>query len=169
MDKSFPCREDLHKSAYLPKSPTRLGSIFVGTLFSCSVYSQWTFTGDGLASYRPMDMDPSGPSYRARWALFLSSSIAPFTPFGPSLFEKESQLGWRLKNYRLTIQCSWVDGWNDGVDGDKVNGMTVGKAEVIRYTNVWQVVRKHLWRMTHVVFWLVFISDRSVVSSFVFL
>ena len=72
-------------------------------------------------------MGPSGPSYRARRASFLSSSVAPFTPFGLSLFEKEGQLGWRLKNYRLTVQCSWVDDWNDVVDGDKVNGMTVEK------------------------------------------
>ena len=110
-------------------------------------------------------MDPSGPSYRVRRASFLSSSIAPFTLFGPSLFEKEGQLGWRLNNYRLTVQCSWVDGWDDGMDGDKVNGMTVRKAEVVRYTKVWQVVRKHLWRITHVVFWLVFTLDRSVASS----
>ena len=72
-------------------------------------------------------MGPSGPSYRARRASFLSSSVAPFTPFGLSLFKKEGQLGWRLKNYRLTVQCSWVDDWNDVVDGDKVNGMTVEK------------------------------------------
>ena len=74
VDKSFPYREDLYLSTYLPESPMCLGSIFVGTLFSRSVYSQWTFTGDGLASYRIMDMDLSGPSYKARQASFLSSS-----------------------------------------------------------------------------------------------
>ena len=115
-----------------------------------------------------MDVDPSGPSYRARRASFLSSSVAPFTHFGPSLFEKDGQLGWQLKNYRLTVQCSLVDGWNDGVNSDKVNGLMIGKAEVVRYTKVWQADRKHLWRITRVIFWLVFISDRSVASSSVY-
>ena len=91
--------------------PRALGSIFVGTLFSCSAYSPWTFTGNWFASPRPMGIDPSGPSYRARQASFLSSSVAPFTPFGSSLFEKGGQLGRRLKNYRMTIRCPWVDGW----------------------------------------------------------
>ena len=91
--------------------PCALGSIFVGTLFSCSAYSPWTFTGNWFASPWPMGIDPSGPSYRARQASFLSSSVAPFTPFGSSLFEKGGQLGRRLKNYRMTIRCPWVDGW----------------------------------------------------------
>ena len=110
-------------------------------------------------------MDPSGPSYRVRRASFLSSSVVPFTLFGPSLFEKDGQLGWQLNNYRLTVQCSWVDGWDDRMDGDKVNGMMIRKAEVVKYTKVWQVVLKHLWRMTRVIFWLVFTSDWSVASS----
>ena len=38
---------------------------------------------------------------------------------------KWGQLGWRSNNYRLTIRCSWVDGWNIGVNGDKLNGMTI--------------------------------------------
>ena len=88
----------------------------------------------------------------------------PLHPFWSVVTVKEGQLGWRLKNYRLTVQCSWVNGWNDWVNGDKVNGLTVENADVIRCTNIWQVVRKHLWRMTHVVFLLVFISDRSVTS-----
>ena len=121
----------------------------LGLYFRCSVYSQWTFIRDELASFRPMDMDSSGPSHRARRASFLSSSVAPFTPFGSSLFEKRSQLGWRSNNYRLTVQCSWVEGWNIGVNDDKLNGMTVEmsawtvtrlmgwlfeKTEVVRYT-----------------------------------
>ena len=33
----------------------------------------------GLPFYGPMDMDPSGPFYKACRALFLSSTVAPFT------------------------------------------------------------------------------------------
>ena len=51
------------------------------------------FIGNGFASPRPMDMDLSGPSYKARQASFLSSSVAPFTPFGLSLFEKGANWG----------------------------------------------------------------------------
>ena len=57
-----------------------------------------------------------------------------------SLFEKGGQLGWRLNNYRLTIQCSWVDGWNNEVDGDKLNGMTVEMTG-------WTVTRLMGWRL----------------------
>ena len=38
---------------------------------------------------------------------------------------KGGQLGWRSNNHKLTVQCSWVDGWNIGVNGDRLNGMTV--------------------------------------------
>ena len=114
-----------------------------------------------------MELDSSDPSHKARRASFLSFSVAPFTHFGPSSFEKGGQLGWWSNNYRLTVQCSWVDGWNIGVNGDKLNGMTVemsawtvtslmgwrfGKTEVVRYTKFWRVAQKHLWRMTHVIF-----------------
>ena len=44
-------------------------------------------------------------------------------------------------------------------------GWRFGKTEVVRYKKFWQVAQKHLWRMTRVVFQLVFISDRSVASS----
>ena len=44
-------------------------------------------------------------------------------------------------------------------------GWRFGKTEVVRYTKFWQVAQKHLWRLTRVVFRLVFILDRSVVSS----
>ena len=47
----------------------------------------------------------------------------------------------------------------------QMTGLTVENADVVRCTNIWQVVRKHLWCMTRVVLWLVFISDRSVASS----
>ena len=59
---------------HLPESSSRLGSTFIGILFICSIYSQWTFTRIGLAFYWPMDMDPSSPSYKVRRASFLSSS-----------------------------------------------------------------------------------------------
>ena len=38
---------------------------------------------------------------------------------------KGGQLGWRSNNHRLMVPCSWVDGWNIGVNGDRLNGMTV--------------------------------------------
>ena len=34
------------------------------------------------------------------------------------------------------VQCSWVDDSNDWVDGDKVDGLTVGNADVVRCTNI---------------------------------
>ena len=78
-----------------------------------------------LPFIRPMDIDPSGPSCRTRQVSFLSSSVAPFTPFGPSLSEKGGQMGWQPNNYRLTVRCSWVDGLNTGVNGDRLNRMTI--------------------------------------------
>ena len=85
------------------------------------LYMNWAcfLSAHGHGSVRPILQGPLG-------LIFLLFSC-PFTLFGPSLFEKEGKLGWRLKNYRLTVQCSWVDDCNDGVDGDKVNGMTVEK------------------------------------------
>ena len=94
----------------------------------------------GLPFLWPMDIDPLGPSDQARRALFLSSSVAPFTPFGPSLSAEGVQLGWRSNRYTLTVQCPWVDGrdidmdddkfslddgWERWVDGDIISGMTV--------------------------------------------
>ena len=134
----------------------------------------------GLPFLRPMDIDPSGPSGRARRASFLSSSVAPFTPFGPSLFAKGGQLGWRSNKHMLTDRCSWVDGRNIGVNDDRLNwddgwnikqtvtrlmGWRFRKNEVVRCTGFWQAAQKHLWRTTRVVFRLVFISDQSVASS----
>ena len=120
------------------------------TLFSCSVCSQWPFIGDELASFQPMDMDPSGLSHRACRASFLSSSVVPFTPFGSSLFEKGGQLGWRSNNYRLTVQCSWVDGWNIGVNGDKVNGMTVRKNRSLQVYKVLDKLPRSIYGTWHV-------------------
>ena len=127
-----------------------------------------------------MDIDPSGPSDQARQALFLCSSVAPFTPFGPSLSAKGGQLGWLSNKHMQTVRCSWVDGWNIDVNGDRLNwddgwnvkqtvtrfmGWQIEKNEVVRCTEFWQAAQKHLWCMTRVVFRLVFISDRSVASS----
>ena len=47
----------------------------------------------GLPFLWPMDIDPSNPSDQARRALFLSSLVAPFTPFGPLLSAEGGQLG----------------------------------------------------------------------------
>ena len=75
----------------------------------------------GLNFLWPMDIDPSGPPIQARRALFLflSSSIALFTPFGPSLSTKGGQLGWQSNKYMLTVLCSWVDGRDTDMNGDK--------------------------------------------------
>ena len=66
---------------------------------------------------------------------------------------------------RLTviIIMSWWHEWQD--DGDNNNELTVEDAAIVRCTNVWQTIQKHLWRTTLVVLWLVFISDRNVASS----
>ena len=134
----------------------------------------------GLSFLQPMDIDPSGPSGRAHRALFLSSSVALFTPFGPSLSAKGGQLGWQSNKHMLTNRCSWVDGRNIGVNDDRLNwddgwnvkqtvtrlmGWRFGKNEVVRCTGFWQAAQKHLWRTTRVIFRLVFISNRSVASS----
>ena len=96
----------------------------------------------GLNFLWSMDIDSPGPTVQARRALFLFlfSSVAPFTPFGPSLSAERGQLRWRSNKYMLTVLCSWVDGrdtdmngdkfsladgWKCWVDGDKINGVTV--------------------------------------------
>ena len=73
----------------------------------------------GLSFLWPMDIDPSSPSVQAHRALFLSSSVAPFTPFGPSLSAEGGQLGCRSDKYMLTVRCSWVDGRDTDMNGDK--------------------------------------------------
>ena len=48
-------------------------------------------------------------------------------------------------------------------------GWRLGKSEVVRFTEFWQAVQRHLWRTTRVVSWLACISDRSVTLSSVHL
>ena len=72
---------------------------------------------------------------------------------------------WERGPNGVMVKFLQVGDSNAWVDGDKVNGLMVENADVVRCTNIWQVVRKHLWCMTRVVFWLVFISDWSVTSS----
>ena len=96
----------------------------------------------GLTFLGPMDTGPSSPPIQAHRALFLllSSSVAPFTPFGSSLSAKRGQLGWWSNKYMLTVLCSWVDGldtnmnddkfslddgWKCWVDSDIINGVMV--------------------------------------------
>ena len=102
-------------------------------------------------------MDPSNPFYKARRALFLSSTVAPFTIL--------VRHPWEEGPNGVTIQNLWVDGSNDC--GLTVQNLWVdgANADTISRVNIWQVIWKPLWRMTRVVFWLVFISDRSVASS----
>ena len=75
----------------------------------------------GLTFLWPMDIDSSGPPIQACRALFLllSSSVASFTPFGLSLSAEGGQLGWRSNKYMLTVLCSWVDGRDTDMNGDK--------------------------------------------------
>ena len=49
-----------------------------------------------------MDKDLSSPFYKARWASFLSSSVAPFTPLVHHY--------WEGKPDRVTVKNLWVDG-----------------------------------------------------------
>ena len=75
----------------------------------------------GLTLLWPMDIDLSGPPVQASRALFLflSSSVAPFTPFGPLLSAEGGQLGWRSNKHMLTVLCSWVDSRDTDMNGDK--------------------------------------------------
>ena len=148
----------------------------------------------GLPFLRPMDIDPLGPSDRARRALFLSSSVVPFTPFGSSLSAEGANWGdrqintcWRFDVHGLTAKISvwtvtdligmtveiksrqwqglWNDSWNVKQTVTRFMGWRFRKNEVVRCTEFWQAAQKHLWCMTRVIFQLVFISDRSVASS----
>ena len=148
----------------------------------------------GLPFLRPMDIDPLGPSDRAHRALFLSSSIAPFTPFGSSLSAEGANWGdrqintcWRFDVHGLIAKISvwivtdligmtveiksrrwqglWDDGWNVKHTVTRFMGWQFGKNEVVRCTEFWQAAQKHLWCMTRVVFRLIFISNRSIASS----
>ena len=104
----------------------------------------------GLTFLWPMDIDPSGPPVQARRVLFLflSSSVAPFTPFGPSLSAEGGQLGWRSNKYMLTVRCSWVDGWGTDMNGDKfslddswkcwVDGAIINGVTVEIYSEQWR-------------------------------
>ena len=47
-------------------------------------------------------MDPLGPSYKVCQAIFLSSSVAPFTPWVRHPW-KEGPTGWRFKAHELTV------------------------------------------------------------------
>ena len=71
-------------------------------------------------------------------------------------------MGWQFKVYGLTAQMTGLTVTRLMV---QMARLTVKNTDVVKCTNIWQVVRKHLWRMTRVVLWLVFISDRSVASS----
>ena len=87
-----------------------------------------------------MDMDPSGPFYKARQATFLSSSVALFTPLVCHPWE-EAPMGWQFKAHGLTVlmpvgwrfKWLWVNGSNacgltvqsSWVDGSNTCGLTV--------------------------------------------
>ena len=54
-------------------------------------------------------MDPSGPFNKARQAIFLSSSVAPFTPWVRHPWE-DGPMGWRFKAQGMMVQRPWDDG-----------------------------------------------------------
>ena len=105
-------------------------------------------------------MDPSDPFYKAHRALFLSSSVALFTTLVHHPWEEGSN-GVTIQNLwvdssnasGLTVQDLWVDGSNECELTDQMRTPS-------SCANIWQVVWKPLWCMTHVVLWLVFISLR---------
>ena len=76
-----------------------------------------------------------------------------------------NHLGWRLK--MLCRQChnQWGYGWNLQRTVTRIIGWRLWKNEVVKCTEFWQAVQRHLWRTTRVVCWLACISDRSVASS----
>ena len=76
-DKSFPCREILHSSVHLPQSPSVWALFSLGPYFLVVFYSQWTYIGDGLTSFRPMDMDPSGHLAGPVWPRFYPLQLPP--------------------------------------------------------------------------------------------
>ena len=59
----------------------------------------------------------------------------------------------------------WGDGWNLQRTVTRIIGWRLRKNEVVRCTEFWQVVQRHLWRTTHVICRLACISNRSVASS----
>ena len=59
----------------------------------------------------------------------------------------------------------WGDGWNLQRMVTRIIGWRLRKNEVVRCTEFWQAVQRHLWRTTRVVCRLACISDRSVASS----
>ena len=80
------------------------------------LYKNWAclLSAHGHGSVRLILQSPSG-------FIFILFNC-PLHPFWSVVIEKKGQLGWQLKNYRLTVQCSWVDGWNDWVDGSMFMG-----------------------------------------------
>ena len=113
------------------------------------LYMSWDcpLSTHGHGSVKPILQGPSG-------FIFILFNY-PLHPFRSVIIEKKDQMGWRLKNYGLTVQGSQAN-------GSRFMGWPLQKTGC---TNIWQVVQKPLWRMTHVVLWLVFISNQSVASS----
>ena len=124
-----------------------------------NLYTSWAcpLSAHGHGSVRPI--------FKARRALFLSSSATPFTPLVHHPWE-EGPNG-------VTVQNLWVDGSNASglmvqdlwVDGSNECGLTDQMRTPSSCANIWQVVWKPLWCMTHVVLWLVFISLRLPCTS----
>ena len=85
-------------------------SIYLKCLFTMDLYMSWAclLSAHWHGSIKPILQGPSD---------FISILFyCPLHPFWSVVIEKEGQMGWRLKNYRLTVQCSWVDGSNEWVN-----------------------------------------------------
>ena len=63
----------------------------------------------------------------------------------------------------------WGDGWNLQRTVTRFMGWRLGKNEVVRCIEFWQVVQRHLCHTTRVISWLTCTSDRSVATSSVHL
>ena len=102
----------------------------------------------------------------------------PLHPFWSVIIEKEDQMGWQLKIYRLTVQGLWVDGsrfigWRLKVYRltAQMTGLMVPITRLTVQMRTLSIVQtsnrlsgSHLWRMARVVLWLVFVSNQSVAS-----
>ena len=76
-----------------------------------------------------------------------------------------NHLGWLLKMLCRRCHNQRGDNWNLQRTVTRIIGWRLGKNEVVRCTEFWQAVQRHLWCTTRVFFRLACILDRSVASS----
>ena len=140
------------------------GILFVLGLSVCRKY--FPFEVSAIPWAYPLSAHGHGsvrPNLMKVHAIFLPSSVAPFTPWVRQPWV-EGPIGWRFKVLGMTIQSSDDDSkfWGWRIKGLWVDGFN---ADAVNRTLPWQVVQKQLWRMTRVILWLGFSSDWRVASS----